>query len=131
MALSIILLFISFWGAYNIWSIMFDFLQITFVISLISIDLPPTPMYAFKVLKNSLFTFLPNFFTSSLPFSFYDKDTMNNTYYSIMKNFVFLRNMGQIYFIIIILASLLAVTYLISKKFLNKKIKKWCKIFIR
>jgi hypothetical protein len=56
---------------------------------------------------------------------------MNNTYYSIMKNFVFLRNMGQIYFIIIILASLLTVTYLISKKFLNKKVKKWCKIFIR
>jgi hypothetical protein len=108
---------------------MFDFMQIVFALSLISIDLPPTPMYAFAVLKMSFFDFLPNFFT--LPQAFFNKKTMNYTYYSVMKDFTFLRNMGQIYLILVVLIIILAISYGISKKFFNKRIKNRCKIFIR
>lgn len=108
---------------------MFDFMQIIFAISLISIDLPPTPMYALTALKNSFFDFLPNFFT--LPTPFFNKKTMTFTYFSVMKDFAFLRNMGQIYTIFIALVLILTVSYIISQKFFYKKIKNWFKKFIR
>ena len=110
---------------------MFDFMQIMFVISIINVDLPPTPVYAFSMLKNSFFIFLPNFFTNALNQPFYDKLTMNNTYYSVLKDFVFLRNMGQIYFILIVAILIVVLAFGYSKKFFNKSVKKWSKKFIK
>jgi hypothetical protein len=129
--MSLILLVMTFWAYYTIWSPMFDFMQIMFAISVISVDLPPTPVYAFSMLKNSFFTFLPNFFTNALNQPFYDKLTMNNTYYSVLKDFVFLRNMGQIYFILIVVILIVVIAFGLSKKCFYRPIKKWCKNFIK
>lgn len=56
---------------------------------------------------------------------------MNTSVYSIMKDFVFLRNMGQIYFIFIMISGALLIIFGLSKKFFVKKVKSWCKKFIR
>ena len=56
---------------------------------------------------------------------------MNPSVYSVIKDFVFLRNMGQLYFIFLVMVLFLLITFGISKKFFNKPVKSWCKNFIR
>ena len=129
--LSMIGLLMSFWTLPSIWFPMFDFMQVLFAVFLLNVSLPPTAMLALAEFKNSMFTFLPNFFSSSLPTVFYDKNVLNNSAYSIVRDFVFLRTMGHLYFILIVLGVLLGVTYLIGKKFFYKKVKKWARVFIR
>jgi hypothetical protein len=110
---------------------MFDYMQILMAMFLINVNLPPTAMYTLATFKLALFSFLPNFFTSVMPIPFYDENVMNNSAYSIMKSFSFLFNMGQIYFILIVTLALLLLTFGFSKKFFNKKVKAWCKQFIK
>jgi len=41
---------------------------------------------------------------------------MNPSVYSVIKDFVFLRNMGQLYFILLVMAVFLLITFGFSKK---------------
>ena len=118
--LAILVLVVTFWTDYTIWIVMFDFMQLVFAIGLFSVDLPPTPMYAFGSFTNSFFTFLPNFFKDSLPQSSYNSKTMTNSIFDILKDFIFLRNMGQLFTILITLIIVLLVIFVMSKKFFNK-----------
>lgn len=110
---------------------MIDFMQILFAIFLVNVVLPPTTSYALGTFKLACFTFLPNFFTNILPEAIYDAKIMNNNVYSIIKDFEFLRTMGQLYFVVIVLTGVLLMTFGFSKKFFTKKVKSWCKKFIR
>lgn len=110
---------------------MFDYMQIMMAVFLLNVVLPPTPMYALGAFKHALFSFLPNFFTDILPTAQYNPKTMNSSVYSVLKDFIFLRNMGQIYFILIVVCLFLLAVWGMSKKFFNKSIKSWCKSFIR
>lgn len=125
------LLMFTFWTDYSVWSPIFDYMQIIMAVFLINVTLPPSPVYALGAFKYALFTFLPNFFTNTLPAPEYDPKIMNSSVYSVIKDFVFLRNMGQLYFILIILVVFLLITFGLSKKFFNKTVKSWCKNFIR
>jgi hypothetical protein len=126
-----LLLLFTFWTDYSVWAPMFDYMQIMMAIFLLNVILPPTPMYALGAFNYALFSFLPNFFTDSLPTAKYDPKTMNSSIYSILEDFVFLRNMGQMYFILIVLGLFLLATFAMSKKFFSKTIKNWCKNFIQ
>lgn len=130
-SISLLLLIGTFWTNYGVWAPMFDYMHIMMAVFLINVNLPPTPMYALGVFKYSLFTFLPNFFTSLFPTPFFDPKIMNNSAFSMLKDFSFLRNMGQLYFLLVILICFLLVVFGMSKKFFNKKIKTWAKQFIR
>lgn len=110
---------------------MIDFMQVLFAIFLVNVVLPPTTSYALGTFKLACFTFLPNFFTNNLSEAKYDAKIMNNSVYSIIKDFTFLRTMGQIYFVLIIVIGILLITFGLSKKFFFKKMKSWCKKFIR
>lgn len=129
--LAMFLLLFTFWTDYSVWSPIFDCMQLIMAVFLINVTLPPTPVYALGVFRYSLFAFLPNFFTSKLPAPEYNPNVMNSSVYSIIKDFLFLRNMGQIYFILIVLAVFLLISFGLSKKFFNKSVKNWCKKFIR
>jgi len=56
---------------------------------------------------------------------------MNSTVFSILGDFAFLRTMGQLYFILLMIGILVLATFLMSKKFFWKPLKKWSKSFIR
>lgn len=56
---------------------------------------------------------------------------MNSSIYSVLKDLTFLRTMGHLYFILVVLAVFVLMTLLFSKKFFNKKVKVWCKGFIK
>lgn len=129
--IAVVTLVVTFWADYTIWIVMFDFMQLVFAIGLFSVDLPPTPMYAFGSLTTSFFTFLPNFFKYSLPQSTYNSKTMTNSIFDILEDFIFLRNMGQLFTILIAIIIILLVILVISKKFFNKSVKKWSKKFIK
>ncbi len=125
------LLIFTFWTDYSVWAPMFDYMQIMMAVFLLNVILPPTPMYALGTFRYALFSFLPNFFVESLPAAQFNAKTMNSSIYSVLEDFIFLRNMGQMYFILIVLVALLLVVFGMSKKFFNKTVKAWCKNFIK
>ncbi len=129
--LSMVLLCFTFWTDYSVYSPIFDYMQLMVAVFLVNVTLPPTPVYALGVFKYALFSFLPNMFSDTLPTAEYDALTMNGSVYTILKDFTFLRNMGQLYFILIVLVILLLATYGLSKKCFNKQVKTWCKKFIK
>lgn len=129
--LAMILLVFTFWADYNVWAPMFDYMQLMMAVFLINVILPPTPVYALGCFQYALFSFIPNLFTQSLPAAEYDPNVMNSNVYSIIQDFAFLRNMGQIYVILIALVIFLLISFGFSKKFFNKSVKSWCKKFIR
>lgn len=110
---------------------MFDYMQIMMALFLLNVILPPTPMYALGTFRYALFSFLPNFFANSMPAAQYNPKTMNSSIYSVLEDFIFLRNMGQMYFILIVLVAFLLIVFGMSKKFFNKTVKTWCKNFIK
>lgn len=110
---------------------MFDYMQIMMAVFLLNVVLPPTPMYALGAFRYALFSFLPNFFTDSLPTPQYNPKIINSSVYSILKDFIFLRSMGHLYFILVVLVIFLLIVFGFSKKFFNKSVKSWCKNFIR
>jgi hypothetical protein len=129
--IAIALLVLSFWTDYSVWSPMLDFMQVMMAIFLLNVILPPTPMYALGSFKYSLFSFLPNFFSSKLETPRFNAKTMNSSIYSVLKDLTFLRTMGHLYFILIVSLIFVLVTLILSKKFFNKRVKNWCKGFIR
>jgi hypothetical protein len=56
---------------------------------------------------------------------------MNSSVYSIIGDFTFLRTMGQLYFILLVVGIVLLNSFVMSRKFFWKPIKKWAKPFIR
>jgi hypothetical protein len=56
---------------------------------------------------------------------------MNSSVYSIIGDFTFLRTMGQLYFILLIIGIVILNSFVMSRKFFWKPIKKWAKPFIR
>lgn len=126
-----LLLLFTFWTDYSVWAPMFDYMQIMMAVFLVNVILPPTPMYALGTFRYALFSFLPNFFVDSLPAAKFNAKLMNSSVYSILEDFLYLRNMGHMYFILIVLAALFLIVFGMSKKFFNKTIKGWCKNFIK
>ena len=125
------MLLITFWTDYGVWAPMFDYMQTMTAVFLINLILPPTPMYALGAFKHALFSFLPNFFSNELPVAQFNAKIMNSSVYSVLRDFVFLRNMGQMYLILIVLIVFLLAVFFMSKKFFNKAVKSWCKTFIK
>ena len=70
-------------------------------------------------------------FKTSFSKAFFDIKYINNNIFSIMVDSSFLRVMGPLYFILIILGSVLLTIFVLSKKAPSKGIKKWAKSFIR
>lgn len=128
---SFILLLFTFGTEHSIWMPIYDFMQIIMLFIFININYPPNLLYSVQKLFASAFTFLPNMFKTSFSKAFFDIKYINNNIFSIMVDSSFLRVMGPLYFILIILGSVLLTIFVLSKKAPSKGIKKWAKSFIR
>jgi len=128
---SFILLIFIFSEEHSIWMPIYDYLQLIMVFIFVNINYPPNLLYSISRLYASAFTFLPNMFKSSYSAAFYDPKYINNNIYSLMTDSSFLRVMGHVYFILIILILVLGTIFILSKKSPSKNIKKWAKSFIR
>jgi Na+-translocating ferredoxin:NAD+ oxidoreductase RnfA subunit len=111
-----LLLIATFGMEHSIWMPMYDFLQLVMALILINVNYPPDLLYSiFKVFASAL-TFLPNIFTSLFSQASYNATFINNNIYSVMQDSSFLRVMGHLYFILIILAVVLLVIFIFTKK---------------
>lgn len=122
-----ILLILTFGMDHSIWMPTYDYLQLIMALILVNINFPPDLMYSIYRTFASCLSFLPNFFVNSFSQAFYDPLKINNNIYSTMQDSSFLRVMGHLYFILIVLCIVFLIMFILSKKSPNKELKKWCK----
>lgn len=99
---------------------MYDYLQLIMALIFINVNFPPNLLYTIIKSFTSSLNFLPNFFTSMFSKAFYDKKQISNNMYSAMQDSSFLRVLGPIYFILIMIGIALAVIFVLRKKSPNK-----------
>jgi hypothetical protein len=129
--LAFVLLFFTFGTQQSIWMPMYDFMQGVMVLVLVNATFPPNLLYSIRASFASALTFLPNFFDSSFTTAAFSKKSSNNNIYSLMQDGAFLRVLGCLYFVLLMLVIFLLFALLLSKKSPNKEIKKWSKSFLR
>ncbi len=125
------MLLLTFGSHQSIWMPMYDFMQLVVCCAFINVTYPPNLLYSIKSSLISAFTFLPNFFGNSFTKAMYDKDYNNNNIYSLMQDAAFLRVLGSLYFIVVMLIVILIFIGILSKRSPTKEIKKWAKHFLR
>jgi hypothetical protein len=126
-----ILLLLTFGAQHSIWMPMYDFMQYVLCLVLVNISYPPNLLYSLRSALASALSFLPNFFSGSFEKASFSPSTNNNNIYSLMEDGAFLRVMGHLYFVLLVLALFLGVVLILTKKAPSKEIKKWAKGFIR
>ncbi len=122
-----ILLIITFGMEHSIWMPMYDYLQLVMAFILINVNYPPNLLQSVFQSFASAFSFLPNFFAKSYSKAPFNKSYINNNIYAVIQDSSFLRVMGQLYFIFMMLGIMLAIIFILSKKCFFKPLKKWCK----
>lgn len=116
---------------HSIWMPFYDYLQLIMALILVNVNFPPNLVYSIFKAFGSALNFLPNFFAKSYTKAAYNKTLLNNNIYSVMQDSSFLRVLGHLYFILMMLGIVMAIIFILSKKCFNKTLKKWCKEFIR
>lgn len=120
-------LVLTFSKEHSIWMPAFDYFQLVMVLIFVNCNFPPDMVQTIFSTFTAAFTFLPNFFTSSFSQPVFNSQLINNNIYSVMEDAAFLRVMGHLYFILVVLVALLTLIFIFSKKFPQKQFKKWCK----
>lgn len=110
---------------------MFDFMQFVFCLILVNVTFPPNLLYSIRSSMVSVFTFLPNYFSSVYKDASFEKGSNTNNIYSLMQDGSFLRVLGPFYFIMTMLVIFILVVLIFSKKAPNKDTKRWSKSFLR
>lgn len=110
------LLLFAFGTHHSTWMPMYDFMQSIMIIVFINVTLPPNLLYSVKSSMKSAFTFLPSFFSSAFDSPPYNKEYNNNNIYSLMKDAAFLRVIGSIFFVLLMLVVFMVIVGILSKK---------------
>jgi hypothetical protein len=125
--IAFVLLIFTFSADHSIWMPTYDFLQLVMALIFVNNNYPPDLLYSIWKIFASALAFLPNFFTNSFSRATFNPEMINNNIYSVMQDSSFLRVMGHLYFVLIIVCALLTLVFIFSKKSPNKDLKKWCK----
>lgn len=125
--LAFILLLFTFGLDHSIWMPMYDYLQLIMALILVNVNYPPDLLASVFKTFASTFSFLPNFFAKSFSPVVFNKSYINNNIYSVILDSSFLRVLGHLYFILLMLGIVMAVIFILSKKCFYKPLKKWCK----
>lgn len=121
------MLVLTFSKDHSIWMPAYDFFQLIMVLIFVNCNYPPDLVQSLSSTFASFFNFLPNFFLSSYSNAPFNPDLINNNIYSVMQDSSFLRVLGHLYFVLIVLVAILGFIFIFSKKFPHKEFKKWCK----
>ena len=108
---------------------VFDFYQLLFCLLFVNLVLPPNAGYSLAQFRITAFTFLPNMFSNSLSTPLYSS-TFGNTIYNFFGDMVFVRNMGYLYTILLVLVVFMLILLLIWKKKIGNA-KPWAKRFLK
>ena len=109
------LLFLTFFANQSIWMPVVDFFHLLFALLFVSISMPPNPIYAISKAKILTLSFLPNMFSSALKKSQYDK-SITSTMFTFFGDMTFLRTMGFLYTIVLLLLIAFGIMVLLWKK---------------
>lgn len=109
------LLFFTFWAEHRMWTPIIDLFQMMFILLFVNVSMPPSLYYSLATFKNSLFTFLPNMFSSAMPYASFNSG-INNAIYSSLKDTLFLRHIGYIFTLLLIIIPILLLIFILSKK---------------
>lgn len=117
----------------SIWMPIIDFYHMLFALLFVNMTLPPNPTYALSKFKLISLNFLPNVFESSLIAPVFDKKSTSNTLYTIFGDMIFVRTLGHLFLMVLILIFIMVVMLIIWKKGPErfKSAKKFCKTFLK
>lgn len=108
------------WTKAEVWMPMLDVLQVLFVLYFINVVMPPNLAFMLAAFRVSFLSFLPNMFAAVLP-----KPVMTarstGPVYSLIGDFLFLRNEGYLLTVTLVLVLAIAIVLLLIR---NKKIIK-------
>lgn len=107
-----------------------DYFHMLFALLFVTISIPPNPVYALSKAKLLILSFLPNMFTGSFSKAQYDK-SISSTLYTFFGDMVFLRTMGFLYTIVLVVAIVSAAMALLWKKGKWKTAKEFCKNYLK
>ncbi len=93
-----------------------QFVQIMFFHAIIDVNIPASLYYYFLELKLSIFQFLPNWFSANFSSEITLHWSSSQKTIDIFTDFNFLRNQGQIFIQIVILAFMWALFMILSNK---------------
>jgi hypothetical protein len=107
-----------------------DLFQMIFALLFITISMPPNPVYTISKAKLLILSFLPNMFTDAYSKAQYDK-TITSTLFTFFGDLSFLRTMGFLYTIILVMLVVFAVMAVLWKKGKWKNAKEFCKKYLK
>ncbi len=107
-----------------------DFFHMLFALLFVTISLPPNPVYALSKTKMLILSFLPNMFSNAYSKAQYEK-TITSTMFTFFGDLSFLRTMGFLYTIVIVILVASAVMAILWKKGKWKNVKQYCKNYLR
>lgn len=126
---TLILLILTFYADHSIWMPIIDFHHMLVVLLFIDMSIPPNPAFILSKSKILILSFLPNMFSSTLPTAQYDT-SITNTLFSYFGDMIFLRTMGFLYTIVLIMLVVFGVMVILWKKGKWKNVKQYCKNFL-
>jgi hypothetical protein len=126
---TLILLILTFYADHSIWMPIIDFHHMLVVLLFIDMSIPPNPAFILSKSKILILSFLPNMFSSTLPTAQYDT-SITNTLFSYFGDMIFLRTMGFLYTIVLIMLVVFGVMAILWKKGKWKNVKQYCKNFL-
>jgi hypothetical protein len=126
---TLILLVLTFYADHSIWMPIIDFHHMLVVLLFIDISIPPNPAFILSKSKILILSFLPNMFSSALPTAQYDT-SITNTLFSYFGDMIFLRTMGFLYTIVLIMLVVFGVMTILWKKGKWKNVKQYCKNYL-
>jgi hypothetical protein len=126
----VILLVATFWANHSIWMPIIDFFHLLFALLFINTLMPPNPTYALSKSIITILSFLPNMFVTALSTAQYSS-AITSTIFTFFGDMIFLRTMGFLYTIVLILAFVLLIMVALWKKGIWKAAKKYCKNYVK
>lgn len=127
---ALVLLFLTFYTNQSIWMPVVDYFHLLFALLFVSMTMPPNPIYALSKAKILILSWLPNMFAGAFSKAQYDK-SMTSTLYTFFGDMVFLRTMGFLYTVLLVIMVVVAVMALLWKKGKWKTIKAFCKGYLK
>lgn len=130
LAIVVFLLFLFVFGTnQSIWMPALDFYQLLFCLLFVNVVLPPNAAYALAQFRITAFTFIPNMFSSALDALVYNSK-FGNTIFTFFGDMVFLRTMGYLYTVLLVLVVVILLCLLFWKKKF-KYVKPYAKKFLK
>lgn len=117
---SILMLIGLVWAKADVWIPMFDVLQMLFVLYFINVVFPPNLGYMLASFKSSFLNWIPNMFVNIIPRALMNSKNTGQVF-TLIGDFMFLRNEGYLLTITLILLIFAATMLLLTK---NKSIIK-------